>query len=304
MSGESFYAVFRGVRGSYPVPGPRTVRTGGNTPCVEVRAGEHLVILDAGTGIIGLGDEMGPPPSKERGHLLVIISHAHHDHSQGLPFFRPQQNPDWTLHLYGPDSGTDFKAALTCTHAPPYFPVTLAQLGGMPEFGMLSTGQRLVLDSPGAPPLLFQNAAASGEGVEDRLVVDAYHNPRHPNGGVLNVRIGYRDRSLVYATDVEGVEEGDPDLAEFARGTDLFIHDAMYTEEEYAGVSPAVRGYGHSTVSMAINTAVLAGAGRLALFHHDPQRSDDEVDALEARAREAFPQAFAAREGQRVDLLE
>jgi len=300
---DSFRVQFRGVRGSFPVPGPTTARTGGNTPCVEVRAGEHVVILDAGTGIVRLGEELRPPHGKGQSHLLVFITHVHHDHTQGLPFFRPQQEQTLTVHLYGPDSLRDFREALLENLSPPYFPISLNQLGGYPQFGVLSTGDRILLDVPWSPPTLLSETDKRRGTRQGDLVIKAYHCPRHPNGGVLTLRIEYRGRSMVYATDVEGVEGGDPSLADFARETDLLIHDAMYTDEEYQAGAPGVKGYGHSTVGMAVDTALMAEARRLALFHHEPRRTDDEIDAMEADAKKAFPGAFAAREDQVVELL-
>lgn len=301
MSGNTseFYIRFRGVRGSYPVPGSATLRTGGNTPCVEVRAGAHVFLIDAGTGIVGVGEELARE-HPEGGHIAVLLSHAHHDHTQGIPFFRPHMDERWTVHYFGPDYGREFGESLGEVVSPPYFPVTLEELGGNFATGMLGTGDCVVFRAPlGAPEV----GGCDEVGTADSdLVVRVFHNPRHPRGGVLNFRVEYGGRSFVYATDVEGSIGGDPDLADFSRGAALLIHDAQYTREEYERNPGSVEGFGHSMLGMAVDAAKLAGIDRLALFHHDPHRSDDEVDAIEKQAQAELPQAFAAREGQRVDI--
>ena len=307
-AGAGLFVRFHGVRGSYPVPGPSTLRTGGNTPCVEVRAGGHLLILDAGTGIIPLGERLagfGP----ETPHLedpdqpircAILISHAHHDHLQGFPFFRPFYQRPNTVHLFGPRCERPFADVLRETLSSPHFPVRLGDMPCRHPMADVGTGDRIVFPAPGQDPVLLR----TGEGppAEGTVWVGIYRNPRHPDGGVLNYRIHHGDRSLVYATDTEGTPEGDGELAVFARGAGLLIHDAMYTDEEYADPHYSVRGYGHSTGAMAIAVARRAGVARLALFHHDPGRGDEAVSALEKAAQAAFPGAFAAREGLEVEI--
>ena len=299
---------FRGVRGSYPVPGPTTVRFGGNTPCVEVRAGEHLLIFDAGTGIIPLGEELagvGPETphveDPERPiRCALFISHAHHDHLQGFPFFRPAYQRPNVIHVYGPRYGKAFEEVVRTTLSAPHFPVRLADMPSRHPMTDLDTGDRILFRGPAEDPVRLPPGGRAC-GPED-LWVEAYRNLGHPDGGVLNYRIRWRGRSLVYATDTEGTRRGDEGLAAFARGADLLIHDAMYTDEEYADPHFSVRGYGHSTCSMAIAVARRARVKRLALFHHDPARTDSEVAALEKAARARFPGAFAAREGLSIEL--
>jgi len=303
-----FRVAFQGVRGSYAVPGPSTLRYGGNTPCVEVRAGGHLVILDAGTGIVSLGESIagaGPEtPHMEDPDVpircTILISHAHHDHTQGFPFFRPIYQRPNQIHVYGPRYAIPFEEAMREMLSPPHFPVSLADMPSRPRFGDLDTGDRLHYPTADGEPKLLETVAPDPG--DDTLWIKAFRNPRHPDGGVLNYRIHFRGRSLVYATDTEGIPGGDPTLARFARGADLLIHDAMYTDEEYADPQHSVRGYGHSTYTMAIAVARLARVKRLVLFHHDPARSDDDLDAIEMAAQALMPGTFAAREDYEIEL--
>ena len=134
------------------------------------------------------------------------------------------------------------------------------------------------------------DAAATG----GALVIRCFRNRNHPNGGVLNYRIERAGRSIVLATDVEGTEGETGDLVEFAKDTDLLVHDAQYTDEEYETVT---RGWGHSTWRMAADVARRCHARRLVLYHHDPTHDDSAVEAIERLAREKFPRSIAACEG-------
>jgi ribonuclease BN (tRNA processing enzyme) len=132
------------------------------------------------------------------------------------------------------------------------------------------------------------------------------HSHAHPQG-VMIYRVEYQGKSVVYATDTECYAGGDQRLAEFARGADLLIHDAQYTEDHYIGAlagAPVTQGYGHSTTAMACDTARAAQVGQLVLFHHDPNYADKTIASIERRARELFANTVAAREGQVVNLGE
>ncbi|MFZ5482500.1 MAG: MBL fold metallo-hydrolase [Myxococcota bacterium] len=249
---------FWGVRGSIAVSGARYARAGGNTSCVElVHAGERLV-LDGGTGLRALGEtHVGPM------RAVVLFSHVHWDHIQGVPFFGPAYHPDSELVLVG----AGLREALAAQMRAPTFPVGLDAL-------------RARIEWRDAAPLQIGPFRATPVAL------------RHPNG-VVAWRVEAGGASVVYATDTEHAGVVDPRLVELARGADLLVHDAQYTPEEY----PTRRGWGHSTWLEAAEAAVAAKVGRLALFHHDPARDDDTLAVIEDRARARFGGAFAAREG-------
>ena len=287
---------FRGVRGSHPMPGPSTLRYGGNTTCQEIRVGGRLLIFDAGTGIIGLGREL----AKEGGpqNIAMLFSHNHHDHIDGILYFIPAYMPTTTMHLFGPaDEPGTILDALEILSSPAAHPVQFSRMGMRYTCDVLKGGE-VIRWSPGedAPRLVRPDERP---GPED-IVVRVLKNSLHPVEGVLNFRLEYAGRSYVYATDVEGDEEkGDSVLAEFARDADLMAHDGQYTSTEY---QTNRKGWGHSTIRMAIKTAELAHVKRLAIIHHEPTHSDDELDAMEAEARKEYPNVFLAREGQVVEL--
>jgi len=280
---------FWGVRGSIPAPGPRTNRYGGNTPCVEVRCGEALFVLDAGSGIRELGNALMAAGKPVKLHLL--ISHTHWDHLQGFPFFTPLYVPGNVLHIYGPQ-GADgtLETVLAGQMTLPYFPVLLSEAQSEVHFHELDVGEHVI------------------DGVK---VTTIFANHL---GIALAYRLEWGGKSLVYLCDNEpcgslagSVQEPppiDPRLAEFARDADLLIADAPYDAEEYQ----QRRGWGHGSVDDVVRVALDAGAKRLALFHHDPAHDDDAIDRLVAQARDAIAasgaamECFGAQEGQTVEL--
>lgn len=273
---------FWGTRGSIPSPGPRTVRYGGNTPCLEVRSSTGaLVIFDAGTGIRELGRSLSERAGSGAISGDIFLSHAHWDHIQGLPFFAP---------FY--DAGNRFRiwsaAELTPTvqrvvreqMAPGVFPVDFNKLKANITFHSLD------------------DDAHEGDGFRMSMIP-----LRHP-GGALGYRLADREGThdaLVYISDNELGEssayQSAPDwrerLVEFVRGATVLVHDATYTGEEYE----RYRGWGHSQVSDVVALAVDAGVERLVLYHHNPERSDEDVDANIASA-----QAMVRAQGASVEV--
>jgi len=271
---------FWGVRGSIPTPGPETVGIGGNTSCVEIRAGKAILIFDGGTGLRLLGKKLAPEMPL---HAHIFFSHVHWDHIQGFPFFDPAFVPGNTIHLYG---GNNVSRTLEETLAGqmdhPSFPVHLTEMGAKMTFNDMFEGQ--VLEIP--------------DGLGGHVKITTGRG-NHPNG-VWAYRIEHGGHSVVYATDTEHYAIVDPKLTKLARNVDVLIHDAQYTPEEYAGTSPNGRpktGWGHSTYSEAAKLATAAGAKRLILFHHDPMQDDAAVRDKEARAKGLFGDVIAAYEG-------
>ncbi|WP_394841205.1 MBL fold metallo-hydrolase [Pendulispora brunnea] len=268
---------FWGVRGSIASPGPATAGVGGNTSCVEVSCENERFILDAGTGLRGLGDAMLAQSSRPAMEATLLLSHVHWDHIQGLPFFGPAYAPDMKLRIVGGKNGKmGLRETLARQMTDPVFPVRHDELRASISIEEVQAG-----DS-------FR--------VNDATVRAAKGN--HPNG-VLAYRIECGGRSVVYATDTEHFAGTDPQLLELARGADVLIYDSQYTDDEYR---TSRMGWGHSTYVAGAELAKAAGVAQYILFHHDPRRNDDQVLELEARARELFEGSVAAREGMEITL--
>lgn len=269
---------FWGVRGSIPTPGPQTVRVGGNTACVEVTTPTTRLILDAGSGLRSLGDAL--LAAGQHRETTLLLSHVHWDHVMGLPFFTPIYMPGCTLRFASGHHGRPLREFLHRQMSSPMFPVDLGQVPSQIECLDLHEGHK----------------ATFGD-IEVELCLLNHPDP------VYAYRLSHGGRSVVYATDTEHYACVDPRLSKLARGADLLIYDAQYTPEEYAGqVGPARVGWGHSTYQAGIELAQAAGVSSLALFHHDPRRTDDQVDEIVRRARALFPSVVAAVEGETISF--
>jgi CheY-like chemotaxis protein len=288
---------FWGTRGSLAKPGATTLRYGGNTACIEVRAAERTpIILDCGTGAHDLGLALvAGEPRPLRGHLM--ITHTHWDHIQGFPFFAPLFSPDSEWDIYAPGGlGRELERALAGQMEYTYFPVTLAQLAATIRYHDLGEGRFSVAGTRVAAQYLNHPALALGYRLEAGAVSVVYASDHEPHAA--NLAGGTGAGWPVHGEDRRHVE--------FLSGADLVIHDAQYTLEEY----PQKMGWGHTPAETAVDYAVAAGALRLALFHHDPQRGDDAVDGLvEACRRRAAAagsalEVFAAAEGHVLELAE
>ena len=267
-----FSATFWGVRGSIACPGPDTVRYGGNTPCVEVTCGEHILILDAGTGIRALGAHLMHENKRE---FDIFLTHTHFDHINGLPFFIPAfaaQNHIrvWAGHL-APER--KIQAILQYMMADPLFPIPVEALTAQIEYRDFIAGDTL----------------EPWQGVKLRTAP-----LNHPNRAT-GYRVDYREKSICYITDTEHPGEGlDRNIVELVRGADFVIYDAMFSEHEYEA---GTRGWGHSTWEAGLRLADAAEVRTFVIFHHAPQRTDHELDLLAARVHRHRPGTLVAREG-------
>ena len=275
LTRERTSVTFWGVRGSLAAPGEATRRIGGNTSCVEVRRGDASLIFDAGTGLRACGEALLREAPRD---LHLFLSHLHWDHIQGFPFFGPAYVPGRPLMVHGPCEPEVLRETLETQMRAPNFPVRFADL-------------RSAVSLWGTSPGLIKH-------VGDFCVrAEALNHP----GGVFAYRVESDDAVVVYSTDHEHGTDADERLIALAKDADLLIYDAMYTPEEYRGeAGPSRVGWGHSTFEDAARVATAAGVKQLVLFHHDPSRSDDQVDALVDRARALFPCTLAAREGLRL----
>ncbi len=274
---------FWGVRGSIAAPGPATAGVGGNTSCVEISCGGDRVILDAGTGIRGLGETIVADAGGGPVTATLLFSHTHWDHIQGFPFFPPVFAAGANLEIYGTMHNGGLAAVLSRQMTEPHFPVPLDRLPATLRFHGVEPQQPFVAGASVGPGFVVRAAEL--------------HHP----GGVFGYRIELGDTAVVYATDTEHPSDGSLDgaLVDLARGADVLIYDAMYTPEQYL---QGRRGWGHSTWAEGVRIANAAGVGRLVLFHHDPEHDDAAVAAIEAKAAALRPGTIAAREGLALRL--
>lgn len=265
---------FWGVRGSIASPGKDTSDVGGNTSCVEVVCGKTRLVLDAGTGLRGLGNALAK--EEEPLALTLLLSHYHWDHIQGLPFFLPVYKKSTELAIVGGSNGLmSVREALEHQMTAPVFPVRLDEVGARIKTCEVKPGELFVVGNA---------TIRVGKG-------------NHPGGAVV-YRIEHEGKSLVYATDTEHYACVDPALRALCEGADVLVYDSQYTPEEYKSKV----GWGHSTYVAGAELARSSGVGTYVLYHHDPMRTDEGVRHLEARARELFPASVAAREGMSFEV--
>jgi phosphoribosyl 1,2-cyclic phosphodiesterase/CheY-like chemotaxis protein len=281
-----------GVRGSIPVPGKSTVRYGGNTSCVEVRADGEIIILDAGSGIrllgLALDKEFGPRSMK----LTLLISHTHWDHIQGLPFFSPAYNQQNLIRVLGYEGARAGLAKILASQMEtPFFPVSLRQLPSHLAIEELKEMEFRV----GPVEVRSKFANHPGICVGYRLATSsgsiAYFPDNEPYEELkllLSSRDGITEEE---ARDFAGAERAK--MVDFLQGCDVAIMDTQYTEEEYAKHV----GWGHSSVDSVVSLALDANVGKLVLFHHDPNHDDQMIDKMVEHAR-----AFVAKSGKSLEV--
>lgn len=298
------YLRFWGIRGSYPAPFATHLRAGGNTSCVEVRVGDHILIFDAGTGIIPLGHAlMAQHWIRE---AVVLLTHYHWDHISGLPFFEPAFTRGWCVKFFGPGQNqAEIEERIAEQMKAPYFPVETEKWLAEVEY----------LEA-------YDGCLQYGPISIERFYV---HHP----GSTYGYRIRVGNRTIVYASDnelafinrsieqrkaefdepeqrlLEAMKEDERLRAiEFMRNVDILIHDAQYTPNDYE----KKRGWGHSCYVDTVEAAMDADVGQLFLFHLDPAYTDDRIDLLHRHAVELIAArrhrliCKVAREGCCIDL--
>ena len=301
---SSSYLRFWGVRGSYAAPFSSHLGVGGNTSCVEIRTDNHLLVCDAGTGIIPFGNEI--MEQNDIRELAVVLTHYHWDHVCGLPFFVPAFSPDWTINFFAPGADTaEIENHIAAQMRAPYFPVGtetwLADVNYIaPENNEFNYG-----------PIKIQ-----------------YSNVHHP-GATFGYRIEVNGKKIIYISDNECkfieksinnrneelnkeerelykamVEEEHQTELKLLSNADILIHDAQYTPEDYE----TKQGWGHSCYIDTINMAIDAGVKELYLYHHDPNYDDEAMDSIDKSAqqlvkeRNSSMKCYIAKEGMSIEL--
>ncbi len=306
---SEFKVKFRGVRGSFPVADKNFLKFGGNTSCVEVNVGGHLIILDAGTGIVSVGDELmekniaSALNSEDRKPInaTILISHIHQDHLLGLTFFKPLHLKSTNLKIYGcgsPDAG--LAKNLSELIFGKTFPIDLGDIACGLDIQDINEEQAIII-APDAEPRLVKLSDVASK--EDDILITFYKSYVHPQDGVMIYKIIYKNKSLVFATDKECYFGGDKKFAKFAKDCDLLIHDSQYTTEDYLNPHSPKQGYGHSTYDMAIEVMKQTNAKNLAFFHYDPGYDDTRLNRIKEHYTSGSKNIHMAYEGLELDIL-
>lgn len=309
---NEFKIKFRGVRGSYPVVDKDFMEYGGNTSCVEINVGGHLIILDAGTGLINAGNDLmqeyllSGTCNEDRTPVkaVVLLSHIHHDHIQGFTFFRPLHIRSTILDVYGNvnynENLSDELATLLFGKS---FPLDLGDIAGNLNIHDINETDAIIL-KPNQSPIIRRIENKNDLKVdEDDVLITFYRSYAHPQEGVLIYKIQYKGKTLVYASDKETYHGGDKKLAAFAQDCDLIIHDSQYTTEDYLDSFVPKQGYGHSTFEMALECQKQTKAKQLVFFHFDPSYNDEKLNILKEQYINTNSNAVFAYEGLEINLL-
>ncbi|NQS97796.1 MAG: MBL fold metallo-hydrolase [candidate division Zixibacteria bacterium] len=273
-----------GCRGSIPTPGESTIKYGGNTTCIALYPDDNdnkPIIIDAGTGIRLLGNQLSS--IRNPLELNILFTHTHWDHIQGFPFFAPANNSQNTITIYGhSETGKGLKNRILAQMDQRNFPISYESLKAKIKFSEIAGD--FILNGTGIQILELN----------------------HPGSG-MGFRFSKDDKSFVFITDHELSDKpyigGDyRHTLEFCRGADLLIHDAQYLASEY----PNYKGWGHSTIENACEMALEAAVGEFFFFHHDPDRTDNEIDNIESDLQESAQcksiTCLAAREGMVIEI--
>ncbi len=272
------------MRGSIPTPGPTTVRYGGNTTCVEVRAGGEIILLDAGSGLRSVGRSLLAEFKNKPLKLTMLLTHTHWDHIQGLPFFGPIYDSRCRLRILGRKGARKgLVNALTGQMESSYFPIPFHKLPSNIKIEELKDFN-------------FNIGPVRGRALR----------ANHP-GLCVGYRLAWHDRSVAFFPDAEPRHGGDdPEMIEFVRNVDVLILDSQYDSAEYRQHA----GWGHGCVDDSVTLALHAGVKQLCLFHHDPDHDDKRIDGLVQHARRLVAKqkgklrVDAAREGMTINLAE
>ncbi|MDH4128815.1 MAG: MBL fold metallo-hydrolase [Spirochaetota bacterium] len=281
---------FWGVRGSVPTPGPKTVKYGGNTACIEIRGDDdELLIIDAGTGLRELGNflisnDLPNGPLK----LNILLTHTHWDHIQGFPFFGPAYIPSSIITFRGPVNaiGKKLDEIVAGQMNYSYFPIKLSELRAQINFVEIREESFDIGSFHVSTCYLNHPILCLGYRImyKNKVIITIYDNEPYRNIFADTKKSNSSD--FEDQIDDEAIKEAEDyvytqnqKILDFASGADLMIYDAQYTSEEFK----TKIGWGHSTIDHAINAGISTQCKKLALFHHDPVRTDKELDTLQVQ---------------------
>jgi ribonuclease BN (tRNA processing enzyme) len=275
---------FFGVRGSYPVPGAATTEFGGNTSSLLIEAGNDLIIIDAGTGLINIGNYLRHKKDFNK-TIHIFLTHLHIDHILGFPFFYPVFHQKVNLQIYFPDDQLNTMKE------------TIFSLFNQPLSPIENKGIRAGLNFIGYD--INQRAEII---INEDTRVAYIRELSHPVSGVILYRIYFKAASLVFATDVESPAGFSPQHIDFIANTDFLIHDSQYFDEDYYHEKHPKKGFGHSTISMAVNNAMAGQVKELILFHYAPNYEDSRVKTMKDIAAGTFKRVQLSREQLKINI--
>lgn len=296
MSDYQFLVRLYGVRGSYPIT--TGTKYGGNTTCMLARTPSHVIIFDAGSGIIQVGKDLIPEiiehkkNSKDPFQITIILTHTHIDHIIGLNFFIPIYMQGVHVNFIGPATlGVDLEEILRTTCEPQFHPVSMDEFRCTKYFENINENMVIYFQKDDPNP----NIDETGNNVPGNAEISVKNMKYyfHPKDGSYNYRVESAGKSIVFATDVEQYVNSDQRLVKFSEGADVLIHDSQYDTEQYK----MFQGYGHSTYQMACDVATQAKIKKLLLFHHDPNNNDEALEKIESEAKKLFSNCELAKEG-------
>ncbi len=301
---------FWGVRGTVPCPGPTTVKYGGNSACIELRVGKEnrIIVIDAGSGIRDLGNNLvGNDLQNGPLEIMLFLTHTHWDHIMGFPFFTPIYIPGTRMKVYGPVTFEDdpLVDVVGGQMKYRYFPVNVGEL--VSEIDYIRLTENPAIDLGGGlllkTKMLNHSIMVLGYRFEynGKIFCTCYDCEPYRNLFITDPEHPEYDEAMAYEGAMVADEQTEM-LEQFYSGADLLIHDSQYTEREYHNKL----GWGHSSIEHAVATARRAGVKKLALFHHDPDRTDDQLDELAEiycdPGKSGTTEIFFARENMEIDL--